>query len=119
VSNAEQNRLDRRLPQAPLQQTIAGMPDRPPRLHLVFQKYDPPLYFVTFNTHRRRILLANARVHSCLIEFAKPAEQRGIALGRYAIMPDHVHLFAPNRNAGAWHKRLYNYRRAELAGFGF
>jgi putative transposase len=70
------------------------MPDRPPRLHLVFQKYDPPLYFVTFNTHRRRKLLANARVHSRLIEFAKLGEQeRGIALGRYVIMPDHIHLF--------------------------
>jgi REP element-mobilizing transposase RayT len=69
------------------------MPNRPPRLHLVFQKYDPPLYFVTFNTYKRRKLLANARVHSSLIEFAKVGEQRGTALGRYVIMPDHVHLF--------------------------
>jgi REP element-mobilizing transposase RayT len=69
------------------------MPDQPQRLQLVFQKYDPPLYFVSFNTHRRRKLLANPRVHSCLIEFAKLDEQRGIALGRYVIMSDHVHLF--------------------------
>ena len=69
------------------------MPNRPPRLHWVFQKYDPPLYFVTFNTYKRRKLLANARVHSSLIEFAKVGEQRGTALGRYVIMPDHVHLF--------------------------
>jgi putative transposase len=69
------------------------MPNRPPRLHLVFQKYDPPLYFVTFNAYKRRKLLANARVHSSLIEFAKVGEQRGTALGRYVIMPDHVHLF--------------------------
>jgi putative transposase len=69
------------------------MPNRPPRLHLVFQKYDRPLYFVTFNTYERRKLLANARVHSSLIEFAKVGEQRGTTLGRYVIMPDHVHLF--------------------------
>lgn len=69
------------------------MPNRPPRLHLVFQKYDPPLYFVTFNTYKRRKLLANARVHSSLIEFTKVGEQRGTALGRYVIMPDHVYLF--------------------------
>jgi putative transposase len=56
-------------------------------------KYDSPLYFVTFNTDRRQKLLANARVHSRLIELAKLGEQRGIALGRYVIMPDHVHLF--------------------------
>ena len=59
----------------------------------MFQKYDPPLYFVTFNTYKRRKLLANARVHSSLIEFTKVGEQRGTALGRYVIMPDHVHLF--------------------------
>jgi putative transposase len=69
------------------------MPNRPLRLHLVFQKYDPPLYFVTFNTYRRRKLLANARVNSCFIEFAKLGQQRGIALARYVIMPDHIHLF--------------------------
>jgi REP-associated tyrosine transposase len=51
------------------------------------------LYFVTFNTYRRRKLLADARVNSCLIGFAKLGEQRGIALGRYVIMPDHIHFF--------------------------
>jgi REP-associated tyrosine transposase len=70
------------------------MPDSPPRLHLVFQKYDPPLYFVTFNTHRRRRLLDNDTVHTQLIEFANNGVTRGVAIGRYVIMPDHVHLFA-------------------------
>jgi putative transposase len=68
------------------------MPNRPPRLES-FQKYDPPLYFVTFNTHRRQKLLANARVHTCFASFAKAALGRGIAVGRYVIMPDHIHLF--------------------------
>ena len=66
---------------------------RPPRLDRVFQGYDPPLYFVTFNTHKRRKLLANADVHAALIRFAHAGEMRGIGLGRYVIMPDHVHLF--------------------------
>jgi hypothetical protein len=39
------------------------MPDRPPRLERVFQSYDSPLYFVTFNTARRRKLLASPAVH--------------------------------------------------------
>jgi putative transposase len=68
------------------------MPNRPPRLE-PFQKYDPPLYFVTFNTHRRRKLLANERVHSRLVKFGEASLPRGIAVGRYVIMPDHVHLF--------------------------
>ena len=60
----------------------------------VFQKYDPPLYFVTFNTYRRKKLLANSSIHLRFVEFAKSGEQRGIAVGRYVIMPDHIHLFA-------------------------
>ena len=69
------------------------MPDRPPRLHQVFRRYDPPLYFVTFNTHKRQKLLANAWVHNALIDFAHAGEPDGIGLGRYVIMADHVHLF--------------------------
>jgi REP element-mobilizing transposase RayT len=69
------------------------MPNRPRRLDWVFQRYDPPLYFVTFNTHKRQKLLANAHVHEALIRFAHEGELRGVGLGRYVIMPDHVHLF--------------------------
>ena len=60
----------------------------------MFQKYDPPLYFITFNTHHRKKLLANARVHTRFIDFARSGEQRAIAVGRYVIMPEHIHLFA-------------------------
>jgi REP element-mobilizing transposase RayT len=69
------------------------MPERPPRLELIFQSYDPPLWFVTFNTHHRRRLLANSIVHDALITFGREGEIRGIGLGRYVIMPDHIHLF--------------------------
>ena len=69
------------------------MPDRPPRLHHVFQRYEPPLYFVTFNTHKRGRLLANVLVHTEWVRFAQEGLRRGIGLGRYVIMPDHVHLF--------------------------
>lgn len=69
------------------------MPERPPRLGLVFQRYDPPLYFITFNTRDRRKLLANAKVHSAFVGFAATGLDQGIAVGRYVIMPDHVHLF--------------------------
>jgi len=56
--------------------------------------YDPPLFFVTLNTHHRRRLLANAQVNNELVTFAKSGEQRAIAVGRYVIMPDHIHIFA-------------------------
>jgi REP element-mobilizing transposase RayT len=48
---------------------------------------------VTFNTHRRRRLLANERVHERFVAFGKAGLARGIAIGRYVIMPDHIHLF--------------------------
>jgi putative transposase len=69
------------------------MPNRPSRLHWIFQSYDPPIYFITFNTHHRKRLLANVVVHNAFVEYAQSGVDRGIAVGRYVIMPDHVHLF--------------------------
>jgi putative transposase len=69
------------------------VPDRPPRLDRVFQCYDPPLWFVTFSTYRRRPLLANSLVKDALTRFAEQGELLGIGVGRYVIMPDHMHLF--------------------------
>jgi len=69
------------------------MSDSPPRLNPVFQKYDPPLYFVTFNTWHRRKFLATADVQRRLVEFARVGQERGVAIGRYVMIPDHVHLF--------------------------
>ena len=43
----------------------------PPRLDQVFQKYDPPLYFVTFNTLHRRPLLARREVIDAFLAYAQ------------------------------------------------
>jgi REP-associated tyrosine transposase len=68
---------------------------RPPRLVEVFQKYDAPLYFVTFNTMYRSHFLANERVHSAFRIYCEIGVATGrIAVGRYVIMPDHIHVFA-------------------------
>jgi len=42
------------------------MPERPPRLQQVFEKYDPPLYFVTFNIDERekRLIAPTVPSHS-------------------------------------------------------
>jgi len=66
---------------------------KPPRLTRIFQKYDPPLYFVTLCTDNRRNILANEKVHGALLEYARAGVARGVALGRYVVMPDHIHLF--------------------------
>ena len=69
------------------------MPETPPRLDQIFAAYDPPLYFVTFNTRNRRKFLANERVDRAFVQFARDAGRREICVGRYVIMPDHIHLF--------------------------
>ena len=67
--------------------------DTPPRLPVVFQTYDPPLYLVTFNTLLRRSLLASDRVLGTFREYAERGLEFHVATGRYVLMPDHVHVF--------------------------
>jgi putative transposase len=66
-------------------------PGRPPRLSRIFDQ--TPLYFVTFNTWQREHLLANDAVHAGFCTYADKNTARGFAVGRYVIMPDHIHLF--------------------------
>jgi putative transposase len=65
---------------------------RPPRLDRIFSGVRP-FYFITFNTHQRAATLASPEVHACFRAFAEKAGEHGVAVGRYVIMPDHVHLF--------------------------
>jgi putative transposase len=51
----------------------------------------PVILFVTVCTKQRRPILANDRVHAVLIRVWEQAEQYRV--GRYVIMPDHLHLF--------------------------
>ena len=67
-------------------------PRRPPRLSLVFQSV-PLLYFVTFNTYKRKAMLAHQSVHAQFIDFSATARTHNVTVGRYVIMPDHIHLF--------------------------
>jgi hypothetical protein len=72
--------------------TMLDYPKLPPRLARIFT--NDPLYFVTFCTHRRKKLLARNSVNDAFVEFAIRAHtEHFIAVGRYVIMPDHLHLF--------------------------
>jgi len=67
-------------------------PQVPPRLVRIFPS--SPVFFVTVCTYRRAPLLANAAVNASFVQFGKHAYTKyNIAVGRYVIMPDHVHLF--------------------------
>ncbi len=55
---------------------------------------DWPIYFITTCTFNRRAILASKEVVTTLINEWRDARGRhGWAVGRYVIMPDHVHLF--------------------------
>jgi len=55
---------------------------------------DSPIYFITMCTKNRRSVLARDEVSEILIREWDAAHRRyGWAVGRYVIMPDHVHFF--------------------------
>jgi putative transposase len=68
-------------------------PRRPPRLGRLLDTVRP-FYFVTFNTYKRQNFLARPEVHETFCTFCFKAQEHNVAVGRYVIMPDHVHLFA-------------------------
>jgi putative transposase len=92
---------------------------KPPRLERLFQKYDSPVYFVTFCTKDRRKILANERIHAVLIRYGEQGVERGFALGRYVIMPDHIHLFVSGTldfDLGLWVRGLKRVVAAAVTG---
>src|ERR1019366_7309603 len=62
---------------------------------------ESPVYFVTVCAHERRRILSNANAVRILIDEWRVANERhGWLVGRYVIMPDHVHFFcAAEHNA--------------------
>ncbi|MEZ5276884.1 MAG: transposase [Opitutaceae bacterium] len=80
-------------------------PKRPPRLKWIFSE-SRSLYFVTFNTRQRQSILVHSAVHEAFVTFCERGHQKGIAVGDYVIMPDHVHLFVAlpinGMNLGQW-----------------
>jgi REP element-mobilizing transposase RayT len=69
--------------------------------------------FVSCNVAGRRSLLANAEIHQLLIEAWRKADYW--LVGRYVIMPDHLHLFcAPVKIPAAPLKRWMEFWRADV-----
>jgi REP element-mobilizing transposase RayT len=77
---------------------------RPPRLHRIIP--DSPLFFVTFSTRDRKRIGSLDRAHAAFESYAsRAARQFDVAVGKYVIMPDHIHLFvrgSPNFLLSSW-----------------
>jgi putative transposase len=68
--------------------------NRPPRLDQIFQAYDAPVFFVTVCTlHRGKIADLNAAHGAFQKYIERGLNEFGVAVGRYVIMPDHMHFF--------------------------
>jgi putative transposase len=68
------------------------LPDRKHPVHGVLASDSPTIVFLTVCTQDRRPWLAASAVHEALRQVW--TEARAWLVGRYVIMPDHVHLFA-------------------------
>jgi REP element-mobilizing transposase RayT len=63
---------------------------------------DRPVYFIAVCTAKRRAVLASADAAAVLFhEWQSARERHGWLVGRYVIMPDHVHFFCAETAAGA------------------
>jgi REP element-mobilizing transposase RayT len=95
--------------------------DRPNRLDLIY--INQPLCFVTFTTRDRRAIPSLDDAQLALQRYARCGiDKFNVALGRYVIMPDHVHFFCrPELGArklsefiGAW--KSWTSRRINALG---
>jgi REP element-mobilizing transposase RayT len=67
--------------------------DRPHRLDLIY--FRSPLFFVTFCTRNRTKIPSLDLAQRAIENYARLGILKfGVAIGRYVIMPDHVHLAA-------------------------
>jgi len=70
----------------------AMIKDRPHRLDLIFST--APLFFVTLCTRNRQRIPSFGRAQTAFANYALRAQRQfDVAVGRYVIMPDHIHLF--------------------------
>jgi putative transposase len=85
------------------------MKDRVSRLSTIYR--DDAIFFITCNTHERQKTLATESLHRSFEEFCLNATDHQIFVGRYVMMPDHLHLFvcfADAQKLPLWIKSMKN-----------
>ena len=64
-----------------------------PRLQEIFQRYDTPVFCVTICPLHRRKFSDLKKVKHAFDGYAARAKDFNVTVGRYVIMPDHIHFF--------------------------
>jgi REP element-mobilizing transposase RayT len=88
-----------------------GQPLQKPRLRRLDWVFaDHPIYFVTACTLNRRAILDSDLVCDAFRTFCLNSPQHGAWVGRYVLMPDHLHLFVSvdEISLSDWVKSLKN-----------
>jgi len=96
------------------------MSERLRRLERVYERH--PIYFVTACVVDRRRILDNPAIHDGFLHFSHAASQHGAWVGRYVLMPDHIHLFVALderlTSLARWMKSLKNSLSKSLRPLG-
>ena len=89
------------------------------RLDRVF--VDSPIYFVTACTLDRQAILDCELVHDVFRTFCLNSPQHGAWVGRYVLMPDHLHLFVSvdEISLSNWIKSFKNTLSKSFRGLGY
>jgi REP element-mobilizing transposase RayT len=96
------------------------MKERLSRLDRIYR--DSPIFFITCGTQDRKKILSNPRIHQAFQAFSAHAVENHIFVGRYVIMPDHLHFFVAlpdSSNLSTWIKSLKNALSKTLRETGF
>ena len=85
---------------------------RPPRLTYNYTDRSRPLFFITFCTKDRRRMLACPEIHESFLAFARSSpEIAQVWVGRYVIMPDHLHTFVSAEGSQALQRWVASLKR--------
>ncbi|MDD5596540.1 MAG: transposase [Victivallaceae bacterium] len=72
---------------------LGKYPRRPQRLETLFAS-QRPLFYITFNTYKRRNILNNQKCFEAFVKYSEKGKDFGILINNFVIMPDHIHLLA-------------------------
>ena len=96
-------------------------PLQKPRLHRLDRVFvDSPIYFITACSVDRQPILDCESVHDAYRTFCLNSPQHGAWIGRYVLMPDHLHLFLSvvEISLSNWVKSLKNTLSKTLRSLG-
>jgi REP element-mobilizing transposase RayT len=85
------------------------MKDQLTRLDRIYEK--DPIFFITCCTPERKKTRGSDSIHHSFQNFCQSVKERHSFLGRYVIMPDHLHFFlhlAESMKLSIWIKSLKN-----------